>query len=603
MMGSESWLRRITWTVALLLLSLPLLGSDCDETSTSGPEIVGDPVSIAPFDVLRHASSLYGLWHGEAFSLAVGSQGRAFILTEGRRFRLPTGSTSWLRGAHYFGDLHGALLVGESVGADPAPVILHYRWGVRNRVQAAWTGDARCILGYANTVAEVGIGDTTWDYDGFDWTPGPLSYGVDIYDLGPFDLRACADGIYKADCPNAPCYVHATTVPVTGMSGLDDDRVMAVAGEEILRTDDGLHFATAFSPGFHLNDISWAATDWAVAVGNEGITCVYNGDSWQILQADTDADLKAVCAWQENGAPRALAVGGHGAEYRFENGGWTGEQYAAESWSDVMGDPQSTLFGILGGRLMRYDGDWHAEPATGAIELTQLCCLAADSVWAIGRQGMDSFLARFNGAAWQTQWLASMETARDLWVADVGNIFVACDYGTVFSSAGHWVPEIAVQPPQHLRGIWGASAQSVYVVGENGTIAHYDGLDWSPMASGTGVHLNAICGSGDEHIVAVGDDATVLRFDGEDWLPMAVSATGDLTLVWTDGPDNIWLGSAADELHHYNGAVWQHLTTGFPENASMGLWGRDEDLWIVGQGDLVLEYLSPEELPSALDRF
>ncbi len=611
----------------LLVLSLVIVscGPDVNAPDPVRPGVPtpGAPFEIQPFDVLRHSANFYGLWRGDQFALTVGGQGAALILAGGHRFRLPTETTCQLLDAFF---REGTAFVAgdnEDTGLHSPPTVLRFFDGRVYNVQNAegidWYGDARCIVGEGLSYVRVGVDKTIWEYtDPFYWeqlevNSQPYAFGEVIYGLAG-DLVACADGIYKIECGGtAPCKVYESSAPVFAISGLirqglPVDSLMAVAGDEILMTtnSNGVYWEVAYSPGFLLRDICWADANWAVAVGAAGLTCIFDGISWQILQLDTDSDLHAVKAWRENGSRRALAVGERGAEYRYENGSWVGHAYTTGKWTDIMGDPSATLYGISDGRLMRYDGEWHTEPLPSMtdLELSKLCCRAADSVWAIGRRSVDNFVVRFNGTSWTTpQWFSSMETPRDIWAGDIGNVFVACDHGTVYSSAGYWAPMNVVQPPQHLRGIWGASPASVYVVGENGTIAHYDGLGWAAMTSGTSVHLNAICGSGDEHVVAVGDAGTILRYDGQNWAAMNAGATVDFTLAWTDGPSNIWAATAAGKIYRFDGAEWSQLSTGFPDNTHNALWGRGEDVWLGGSGDLVLEYLSPAELPSELDLF
>ena len=64
-----------------------------------------------------------------------------------------------------------------------------------------------------------------------------------------------------------------------------------------------------------------------------------------------------------------------------------------------------------------------------------------------------------------------------------------------------------------------------------------------------------------------------------------------------------WAATAAGDICRFDGAIWSYLSTGFPNNTHNALWGRGEDVWLGASGDLVLEYMSPAELPDALDLF
>ncbi len=610
-----------TITLGILLAAVSFLLYACGSGSPDAPDDgddgpTGSLYAIPPFHVLSHCMNLQGVWANELATITVGEMGMVFITTSAGRFLLPTDVNTKLNDV-WVSTMRGVFVVGDAAQAFSAGVAMRFEgdrriamWGLNSDVPAVHGYESRAgVYVYAATNTYI----HNWGNSGYFDQYGDV--GIHIYDVWSFPNEhvyvGAMGGVYLGGGLSDFGKVYdGTTGPYYGVSGIAVDSVMAVGGavgnyEIVWLAGTENDFERVYSSDKQLLDICWADHDWAVAVGKDGANVLYDGDRWISLFIDPSLDLRAVAAWKVDSEKFAVAVGDSGAVFRYANDDWEGGASPRVSWNDFMGVSPSVMYAIGDGRLFRYDGGWSREPLAGNLALTDLYCLAEDSVWAIGRVLMDNFVASYDGASWVTHWIASLETANDIWAADFDHVFVACDFGTVYSSVGSWAPMSVIQPVQHLRGIWGSSPTSVYVVGENGTICRWNGSMWTPMASGTTEHLLAIHGSSEQNIVAVGANGTVLRNAGNEWTAMHPAIDDSLTLVWCDGPDNIWAASPAGAVIHFDGAGWMRTNTqlnlraydtrGITHNA---IWGAGEDLYIATDDGFLLQY---RQAPTTLD--
>jgi hypothetical protein len=582
--------------------------SDGDPANPGGPgtDVPGEAYVIPPFKVLLHGIELYDIWKDGEAILSVGGLGKAFFITDAGRFILPTGKNYTLYGT-WLGESGPVYMVGYASNDEYA--VLRYANGLKydelldgiERPRAVYGGKSD---GLAHVIArsEIWFGPTDLGWMRQDTFADEL-HGVCSLTSGPTFI-AGRSGIYSNETPPTWSRVYESTDFCLGIDSLDPDGIMAVETDKIIVREGEGDFEVVFVAGTPLLDVCWAAPDWAVAVGKSGAIASFHGSTWSLSQMDTPHDLRGVTAWKEDEQRFALAVGSSGSEYRYAGGEWTGGYESNARWEDLMGTGSGLpLYGIQRGNLVKYSGEVEDLPTPTDIDLSDLYCTAEDSLWVVGESNIDKFLLRYEDGTWYSTWLTSMNTISDIWVADRENVFVACDYGTVYQSVpqgGGMAPASVVQPAQHLHGIWGASAGSVYTVGDNGTISHYDGALWTEATSGTEAHLRAVWGSSDTHVVAVGDGGTVRRWNGDDWLAMDPGVDADLMMVWTDGPGNIWAAAEDGSLVHFTGGGWEAVPSGMEPADIVALWGGGDDLWIAGGSGMLLEYVDQAEIPSSL---
>ncbi len=592
--------------IAVTLGCLVLGGAGCssdDPTATGGTGTTadGEEFVIPPFKVLLHGIDLQDVWKDGQAMLSVGGLGKAIFITDAGRFMLPTAETVRMYGT-WFQESGAVFVVGHTASGDPT--VLHYSGGLRYNEEIDGMVETRGVYGMSGGIVYVLAQGTLWR--------GPSSLGWTRVEVFPLNIYAAwsqedgatfvagTQGIFSNESPPQWDLVYESKNICVAVDGINPDKIMALDDDVIIVREGDGEFEVVFAAGTTLRDVCWAAPDWAVAVGDAGAIASYDGASWSLRHMDTPHALQGVTAWKEGEQSFAMAVGNRGSEYRYAGGDWTGGYVSNTRWQDLMGGATgSALYGIQGGQLMKYDGAVVDVPTPGDLELSDLYCTDEDSLWVIGKSDIDTFLARYEDGQWFSSWVTSMNIVSDIWVADRENVFVACDYGTIYQSEpqGGMAPVTAVQPVQHLHGIWGASAKSVYVVGDNGTISHYDGSQWTGMTSGASAHLRAVWGASDTHVVAVGDGGAVLRWNGSSWQAMNPGVDVDLTTVWTNGPDDIWVASTEDVLVHYTGGSWEVVPTGLSPAGIHALWGRDDDLWIAGGSGFLLEYVDPSEVP------
>lgn len=595
----------------LLGPALLLLGCASGSSTSPGDPVVESDYTIPPYNVLRHGFDLEGVWASQLGSITVGEMGMAFVTVPEGRFVLPVPGTPDLTDAWCTPE--GMIFV--STGGEEGernPIVVWYQDGQWISKQfgppVSALASARATGGlpmYASAGTRV-----EW-FDGHVWEPIQSSTSAGILDIWP-----CVEGVWAA-MQGGVAFCGGLTGAFTNIqfdggwyeaiSGVAVDSVMAVGGPagawRIWKLNEAPELVPVFNSSARLYDIRWVDPEYAFAVGAEGMTVEMNGNDWIPRHVEPPVNLKGVAAWKQNNERFAMAVGDSGGIFCFAQGQWTGGSSPKITCTELSGISPSLLYALNDGRVMKYDGQWQALPQAGTLALHDFCCLGEDTVVAVGTQGIDNFLARYDGAIWHIQWLSSMEAAHDIWAAADQNIFVACDHGTVYSSAWSWAPMNAVQPVQHLRGIWGSSPTSVYVVGAAGTISHWDGSAWTAMSSGTDVNLTAVWGSADDNVVAVGEAGLVLHFDGVSWVSLGSPLTDDINMLWCDGPDNIWVTGEYGHVNHYDGAGWEDRNPQLHPIALTGIWGQGEDLFILAEYDVLLRYQPPpDDLAKALVR-
>jgi hypothetical protein len=601
----------ILLTLLGIAVTLPACGSG-HSTSPGGDTPPEDDYTIPPYDILRHGLDLEGVWANEAGSVTVGEMGLAFLTVPEGRFLLPVPTTATLTDVWVTPD--GTIFITAESGGGLNSRVLWYRDGQIHAYSSGATPfkAVRGVHPHGWLPVFASTGGTVFWFDGYRWEVLPDVAPTPILDLWPLSTgdmwASTTSGVsFYGGASHAFSTIHYDGSWYEGISGVAVDSVMTIGGPpgtwRIWKLNQDDEFEPVYNSSSRLYDICWFEQDYAFAVGAEGTTVEMSGADWIPRHVDPPVDLKAVAPWKQGDDRFAVAVGDSGGVFNFSAGQWTGGSSPKITCTELMGISPSLMFALHDGRLMEYDGNWHALPEAGLLTLHDFFCLDEDTVWAVGKRDLDTFTARYDGAAWSTQWLNSLEGANDIWAADNDHVFIACDIGTVYSSAGFWAPMIAVQPVQNLHGVWGASPTSVYVVGDGGAIGHWDGSSWTTMDSGTDANLTAVWGSADNNVVAAGHDGVVIRYDGVSWASLESRLEDAITMLWCDGPDNIWVVSEAGDVEHHDGTGWEERNPQLDPIGLTGIWGQGEDLFILAEHDFLLRYQPPPaELEESLTR-
>jgi hypothetical protein len=107
------------------------------------------------------------------------------------------------------------------------------------------------------------------------------------------------------------------------------------------------------------------------------------------------------------------------------------------------------------------------------------------------------------------------------------------------------------------------AVQDVFVVDDTlayalmgGTrLLRHDGTRWRAHPSWLPYPAEALWADR-EHVIAVGSGGTVLSLEGEAWVLQDPGRFVHFTAVWGRSADDLWLGTSAGALVHYDGTSW-----------------------------------------------
>jgi len=188
----------------------------------------------------------------------------------------------------------------------------------------------------------------------------------------------------------------------------------------------------------------------------------------------------------------------------------------------LFGRSASDVYGVVGGKLLHYNGTswmpvvtpvssvtnaaataseifvlgdgsdftpeihhgagktWAKDPKTSGLAIDKLLA-GGSTVWASGTYQGDEAIARRDNGAWKAKEFnadAGALALLDAWASPSGDIFVSVT-GAVYktSATGAWVE---LPSEKTVRKMWGRSSADVYGIGFDGLL-HYDGKKWSDV--------------------------------------------------------------------------------------------------------------------------
>jgi hypothetical protein len=627
----EEAMRTIIRIVLFVFATVLLTGFECETTTRSGDdggnggnggEIEYD-YTYPPFRVIRYSTDF------EAHSglVAAGREGIGLVLNifVGHRV-LPTESRIdlndvWAESAYPYPD--SIFVVGDKNGYSTG-LIYRFLNGKRLRMSHPIDGDVTSVHGTAwNNVFAVGNDGAMARYNGEEWSyVNTADPGIILYDVwtGKYDDAWAVgnDGevIHYSGGPTWREFTVPGDNSCLSVWGLSPDTVFVAANNEVWLFHEPVGSEAAGelleTAVYTIDDIHVTSNAFGMAVGSFGMTVRMEFSSWTTVHHGSTT-LRAV-ATSYSGSRRASVFGYNGASYLYHGTeGWTRLNLATkEDWVDFHGTSlgSAPVYGILGGRLMRYGGDWTQwewAPEVSEQTLTALFCTGENEVWATAMPTNPSAIDRsayfFNGAFWMGRWLSSMYDQNDIWCEDRDKVCIVGDHGSVWYSVDHpiggWIIETGWGGTnEHLRGVWGDTYDNVYAVGDAGAIVKgtidYDGATpgatWTPMTSGTTVNLHDVWGWGPNSVVAIGDAGTVLYYNGSAWTPMSTGVTEDLYSVWCSGYDNIFAATRGNIVLHWDGSQWERLDTKLPTAPIRRVWGEGSTVYFACEKDYVLVY-------------
>jgi hypothetical protein len=245
------------------------------------------------------------------------------------------------------------------------------------------------------------------------------------------------------------------------------------------------------------------------------------------------------------------------------------------------------------------------------------CC--DDNAYAFG----SDITLRYDGEYWQDLGVSLYHHIDDVWVTSSGEVALAGGNEVTLYAGEQWHGHRLVTDLEQifLYGVWADGIDNVFVVGskkdqgaaeEYNYISHFDGSEWHEMSIGDECGLYDIWGTSDSNLIAVGcgifqydgqawaeidtgndaggagiwgvsdDDIYVLsgsdvyHFDGEGWAKREMGIEKRFHRIWGSGPDNIWAMGQRGAVAHYNGSMWEDVST----NQKYSTW----DLWVSPSG-------------------
>ena len=143
-----------------------------------------------------------------------------------------------------------------------------------------------------------------------------------------------------------------------------------------------------------------------------------------------------------------------------------------------------------------------------------------------------------------------------------------------------------LKPEEGLYGLWGHGGDDLWAVGNRGSIVHWDGKGWTREETAVSLPLKSIWGQW-----AVGANGLILRREGRrwearDWSGLVDPESNELELraVGGSGPNDVWFGTRASYLLHWDGGSLKKVDLGLGVILVDDLWAAGpQDLWIVAR--------------------
>lgn len=329
--------------------------------------------------------------------------------------------------------------------------------------------------------------------------------GVDqnVFELEGFPARF-AESLY-----NATYTVYAAAIPDVpeemrtgaGSFTLHEDIVQIDEDTAFERAPDGAPTPRT-GVTFDLFDLHRApGGEITYGAAERGKVVLFDGVSWFVSQAPTDADLRGVWAAADG---EAWAVGDRGAVARWDGLTWTAapmpEALASVDWRRVHG--------------------------------------AGDVVWLLSDDGV---FAHDGVTATQVILDVPAASIRDLWADDQGAVWFVGDGGLI----GRWLAgstALFTEPGDDLLAISGSGPDAIWAVGARGRIARWDGDVWFDLVPTTRRALTAVDAAASDRAWAVGDAGEVLRWDGVAWRRAPTAEHVDLRGVAVSDGGRVALG-------------------------------------------------------------
>ncbi|MBN1770321.1 MAG: hypothetical protein JXB32_03590 [Deltaproteobacteria bacterium] len=105
-------------------------------------------------------------------------------------------------------------------------------------------------------------------------------------------------------------------------------------------------------------------------------------------------------------------------------------------------------------------------------------------------------------------------------------------------------------------------AYAVWRAGSDVRIIHWNGVVWSPIPAGVPFDVadQASLWADDDDLFCAGSYAALVSLEGDAWRIHDPGTLSDLTSIWGFEGDDVWVGTRAGELLHFDGTTWRRIS-------------------------------------------
>ena len=333
--------------------------------------------------------------------------------------------------------------------------------------------------------------------------------------------------------------------------------------------------------------------DNAFFVGNGGLAIRARCQTWEVVPAETVANLTAAWATPDGDAWAFASDGGvlhfDGTGFRMVRPGRGGNPYWGFNetlWRAVGGSGSDDVWAARhwvdwdverDDNPLHFDGrTWSEVALADTPDIRSIVALGKNDVWLATLRDV----VRLGMGAQVT--VPALRGSYSLWGTSCADLWAALD-GKLVHYDGNGLQPFTL--PGAAQRVWGREATDVFVALHGQGVSHYDGNTWSTPALFEIGNPADWSTSGDWMIpnaVPLNTDLIPYRFTGADFEPLLRRQTDPpLLLTRTTRHSAIRIHSATDiwaGLNHWDGTRW--ATDPTPIMAIDGV--SDTDLWAVG---------------------
>jgi photosystem II stability/assembly factor-like uncharacterized protein len=226
-------------------------------------------------------------------------------------------------------------------------------------------------------------------------------------------------------------------------------------------------------PTQYLQDVSFGAANFGMAVGYRGAGCYYNGTTWSAANVPTTRNMYAVSV-PPGSTNTAWAAGAGGQLWRW-NGAWS-------RWNLGITQPFHDIYfssetdGWLAGdngRIFHFTGTaWNSVSTATTNDFYCIYALSPNNCWVGGTNGS---LYHYEGVTWVKTYTPTNTTIREMAFNGPTDGWAVCDGGVVLKYNGVQWNKVPIYPSttKSFSGMTMINEKHGWAVGTKGMIYEY----------------------------------------------------------------------------------------------------------------------------------